>query len=934
MGRALASIAWGLILAAPAAGLPQAATTITVDPATTHQTMSGWEAVDFALNDSPQFPSFINAVLDGAVELGMNRVRLEIKSGAENTLDYWTLYKTGQIDYPTWRANRYATVNDNADPNTINPNGFQFAALDWNVDNIIIPLKNRLAAKGESLQINLCYVAFTGQISGGGQYLHNNAQEYAEFVLATNLHLQSRYGWVPDLWEVILEPDNVSQWSNGTVLGNAMVAAGNRLVASGITPRFVAPATTNMSNANAYFDAITGVAGALQYHEEIAYHRYAGVSLAALQGIANRAAANGKKTSMLEWWSGGNSYQVMHEDLKVGRNSAWQSGALAGDASGATDLMDVDLTVNPPTAAISNYAKFLRQYWKFVRRGAVRIGATSSSGTFDPLAFVNTDGKQVAVVKAAASGTFTVQGLVAGTYGIKYTTSAQYNVDLADATIAAGQALTTSIPAAGVLTIYGKSSPASTPGSLQFSAAAYSVNENGGQATVTVTRSGGSSGAVSVSYATSNGTATAGSDYTARSGTLTWTAGDAASKTFTVAVTDDATFEGNESVQLTLTGMPLGTPSTATLTIVDNDAAPTPGALRFSASTYSVNEGGGQATITVARAGGSSGAVSVSYATTNGTATAGSDYGIASGTLSWTAGDGAAKTFTVTITNDAAVESSETVNLGLSGPTGGATLGTPSSAVLTIVDNDSTLPAPTGLFALGLDGRVLLVWNGVAGSASYTVYGGTAPGVSRANYGTRTQNASRPCVQPGLANGTTYYFVVTATNASGEGAESAEVAATPTATGWPIADADGDGYSDGAEAAAGSNPNDVNSKPVDVDGDGMADVWEQLHFGGTSAGPGADPDGDTASNLLESAAGTDPMNPDTDGDSYSDGQELSAGFDPLNPASNPGGGAPPPVAGGGGNGKPCGFGAAGEGNGAGLLALLALMAGILPRRRP
>jgi len=53
-------------------------------------------------------------------------------------------------------------------------------------------------------------------------------------------------------------------------------------------------------------------------------------------------------------------------------------------------------------------------------------------------------------------------------------------------------------------------------GALQFSAATYTVNEYAGSATITVTRAGGSSGAVAVSYATSNGTATAGSDYAAR----------------------------------------------------------------------------------------------------------------------------------------------------------------------------------------------------------------------------------------------------------------------------------------------------------------------------------------------------------------------------------------------------------------------------------
>ena len=119
---------------------------------------------------------------------------------------------------------------------------------------------------------------------------------------------------------------------------------------------------------------------------------------------------------------------------------------------------------------------------------------------------------------------------------------------------------------------------------------------------------------------------------------------------------------------------------------------PVPGTLQLSAATYSVNENVGTATITVSRTGGSSGAVGVNYATSNGTATAGSDYTAASGTLNWADADAANKTFTVPIIDDAATEASETVNLTLSAPTGGATLGTPSTAVLTITDNDT----PTG----------------------------------------------------------------------------------------------------------------------------------------------------------------------------------------------------------------------------------------------
>jgi hypothetical protein len=227
-------------------------------------------------------------------------------------------------------------------------------------------------------------------------------------------------------------------------------------------------------------------------------------------------------------------------------------------------------------------------------------------------------------------------------------------------------------------------------GILQFSAATYSVAENGGTLTVTVNRIGGSAGAVSVNYATANGTATAGSDYTAISATPLNFADGVTSQTFNIAILDDGTFEGNETFNVTLStptgGATLGTPSSAVVTITDNDAAP--GALQFSAATYSVAENGGSLTVTVNRIGGSAGAVSVNYATTNGTATAPGDYTAASGTLNFANAQTSA-TFPITINNDATYESDETFNVTLSTPTGGATLGTPSSAVVTITNDDA-----------------------------------------------------------------------------------------------------------------------------------------------------------------------------------------------------------------------------------------------------
>jgi hypothetical protein len=102
------------------------------------------------------------------------------------------------------------------------------------------------------------------------------------------------------------------------------------------------------------------------------------------------------------------------------------------------------------------------------------------------------------------------------------------------------------------------------------------VPESNGHATIAVTRSGNATGTQTVGYATSDGTATA-ADYTAASGTLTFGPGET-SKTFAVPVTDDTADEPAETVSLSLSaptgGSALGTASTGTLTIIDDDPAP------------------------------------------------------------------------------------------------------------------------------------------------------------------------------------------------------------------------------------------------------------------------------------------------------------------------------------------------------------------------
>ncbi len=185
-------------------------------------------------------------------------------------------------------------------------------------------------------------------------------------------------------------------------------------------------------------------------------------------------------------------------------------------------------------------------------------------------------------------------------------------------------------------------------------------------------------------YATSDGTATAPTDYTATNGTLTFTPG-VTQTTFNVAIVNDPTVESSETFTVTLSNpsnATLAAPSSATVTISDNDQPQ----VQFSTATYLANEGNSTAVITVTLDQSALINVSVQYATSDDTASAGSDYTPISGTLIITAGLTTA-TFSVPIVNDAQFEAPEALNLALSAPVN-AGLGVLSQATLTIGDND------------------------------------------------------------------------------------------------------------------------------------------------------------------------------------------------------------------------------------------------------
>ena len=126
------------------------------------------------------------------------------------------------------------------------------------------------------------------------------------------------------------------------------------------------------------------------------------------------------------------------------------------------------------------------------------------------------------------------------------------------------------------------------------------------------------------------------------------------------------------------------------ITLTVNICAGSPGQLQFSNATYDVRENDGIATITVTRTGGSEGAVTVDYETNDGTAIADYDYEPTNGTLNFADGE-TSETFSVTILDDDLIENDESISQLLSNPTGGASLGSQNTAILTIIDNEPDL---------------------------------------------------------------------------------------------------------------------------------------------------------------------------------------------------------------------------------------------------
>ena len=219
--------------------------------------------------------------------------------------------------------------------------------------------------------------------------------------------------------------------------------------------------------------------------------------------------------------------------------------------------------------------------------------------------------------------------------------------------------------------------------------------------TLTASLSAASSSAVTVNYASKDGGATAGSDYVAANGILTFAPGET-SKTFDIAVNGDTVYENNESFSITLSSASgavfadHASSSSTWATIMDDDVSPLP-VISLSPSYPSITEGNAgtsNLTMTATLSAAASSAVTVNYASKDGSATAGSDYVSANGILTFAPGE-TSKTFDIAVNGDTVYENNESFSVTLSSASGAIfnNFATSISTTATIMDDDvSPLP--------------------------------------------------------------------------------------------------------------------------------------------------------------------------------------------------------------------------------------------------
>ncbi|MGM0575194.1 MAG: Ig-like domain-containing protein [Myxococcota bacterium] len=394
--------------------LPDA--TVTLASGATHQTFRAWRADARVVTGEgcPPAEEWRPDLLDAARDLGLDALRLPVPAAVE-------------------------PANDDEDPATAVAEGFDFTAVDRAVEDLVLPLRDRLEADGGALRLVVAY-----EDPGDATFVHREAPaEYAELVAVTLGHLDEAWGVAPDAVEIAVGP-GAADWTDAQV-GEAAVALGVRLDGEGWSPEIVAPVGAP-ADAAARLEGILAVEGAADVITGLSYVRGGDATIETLEGVGAAAAEED-----LDVIAAAPARPV--RDLDAARAGTWHRGALGACPPDAAD--DAWLAVEPGgqvTAEPAAGVRLLAPWLATVRPGDTLLGSDSDDPLFHPAAFLRPDAPPAVVVESGGAGSLRVVGLPAETWQAAWTTADDAGT-LPPETLDQGDALVVSIPGAGVISV-------------------------------------------------------------------------------------------------------------------------------------------------------------------------------------------------------------------------------------------------------------------------------------------------------------------------------------------------------------------------------------------------------------------------------------------------------------------------------------------------
>ncbi len=410
-----------------------AQSTISINPLIQYQTIKGWGGTGGQNTQFEGTPTYlINQIINESVDgLGLTGLRYECYQGS---------YSQSYAMCRSWEW-----TNDNGSPDTTIWGAFDTTAVDYYMQNLFVPWKNKVVSNGEPFSF---YESPSWYLNGSTgdipAFLRYSPGEYAEYLISNLHYLKNKYGLTADFVTMCNEAGNNNVFTPQLV-DTMMQTVGARLLTSGLSTKIQFPECVSAQTTWNYIQALQNDATVWPYIKCLSYHLY-GTNDPYRSLIENFAQSKGIPTAQTEYV--GLGIDLLFQDLTLGGVSYW-------DFYGNGDYMPL----NANNTWFTHGAKFwtTRQLIRHVRPGAIRIDASSSDPSIKSIAFIN--GGQITTIILNDSATsitqnVTISGLPAGNYAVGQTTGAGAYSELGVVNVGGSGNLTVSAKAQTVMAIY------------------------------------------------------------------------------------------------------------------------------------------------------------------------------------------------------------------------------------------------------------------------------------------------------------------------------------------------------------------------------------------------------------------------------------------------------------------------------------------------